>query len=327
VLAFADPEIVRMVREDFIPVTGDDWYQRRRDDEEGKFFRKVANQGPRKGSGTKQSVYCLTAGGKFLSSRPGDVKPEYMREMLKRGLAAWKKLPESERKPGAVKVPDLAAVDTRYSRKPPEGGLILNVHARILEKDAQGALCKGTCDSIGGDQASRDHLWITPAEWKALVPADPQKGDQSPLPSRIAERILRFHLVDNTRGEPPMWTREQIRSSKMTLIVVEATADRIRLRLDGSALLSSDANTAKAGRGFDAQMLGYIDYDRKKREIGRFDFVVVGDYWGQGRYTGGARAGRAPLGIAFELASGKQAADLVPPQGIRDRFDYLPREK
>jgi hypothetical protein len=327
VLAFADPEIVRLAREDFIPVTGDDWYQRRRDDEEGKFFRKVVGQGPRKGSGTKQSVYCLTAGGKLLSSRPGDVKPEYMRETLRRGLAAWNKLPESERQPGAVKVPDLAREDPRFSSKPPEGGLILTVHARILQKDAQGILCKGTCKTIGGDQASRDHLWITAAEWKALTPADPRPGATAPFPSRIAERILRFHLVDNTRGEPPMWTRDQIRSSQLTLTVMEATAGQVRLRLDGSALLSSDADVASAGRGFDVSLLGYIDYDRRKKAVTRFDIVARGDHWGSGHYTGGAREGRSPLGIAFTLSAGKLPADQVPPQGMRDRFEYLPRER
>ena len=48
-LAFSDPEIIKLATEDFVPVTGDDWYQRRRQDAEGEFFRKVADQGPRKG--------------------------------------------------------------------------------------------------------------------------------------------------------------------------------------------------------------------------------------------------------------------------------------
>ena len=66
-LAFADPEIVRMAREDFVPVAADDWYERRRNDAEGDFFRRVADQGPRKGEGgsTRQGIYCLTADGKL----------------------------------------------------------------------------------------------------------------------------------------------------------------------------------------------------------------------------------------------------------------------
>jgi hypothetical protein len=325
VRAFADPEIQKLARENFIPVTGDDWYQRRRNDAEGQFFRKVAQQGPRKNSGTKQNVYCLTASGKFLAARPGDVATPYMLEMLRRGLAEWNKLPESARKPGAIKIGDPGKPDPRYSRTPPEGGLILNVHARILEKSG-GKWKKGKCKFVGGDQASRDHLWITAAEWQSLVSAEPKKGDSFAMPARIGERILRFHLVDNTRGEPPMWQAEQIRSSKMTWTVEEATAAKVRLRLDGSALLSTGANAAKSDRGYDVRLRGYLSYDRRKKAVERFDMVALGDFWGGGTYTPGARPGRTPLGIAFELA-GRAPADRVPPQGMRDIFEYIPREK
>ena len=45
-------------------------YQRRRQDAEGEFFRKVADQGPRKGKGgaTRQGIYCFTASGSASSN-------------------------------------------------------------------------------------------------------------------------------------------------------------------------------------------------------------------------------------------------------------------
>jgi hypothetical protein len=326
VRAFADPEIIRTINEHFVPAAGDDWYQRRRNDAEGKFFRQMANQGPRKNSHTKQSVYCLAASGKFLAARPGDVAPEYMRETIRQGLAAWKKLPASERKPGAVKVGGPGKADTRFSPKPPPGGLILNVHARILERERSGNWKKGSCKFVGGDQASRDHLWLTASEWKALILNDPKKGEQFSMPKRITHRLLRYHLVDNTRGEPPMWQRDHVRSAIMTWTVEEATTAKIRLRLAGSALLSTDANAAKAGRGYDVRLLGYLDYDRRKKAIDRFDVVALGEHWGHGTYTGGARPGRTPLGIALTLA-GNKPVDQVPPQGARDIYEYIPRER
>src|SRR5437588_73498 len=121
-----------MAVEDYVPVTGDDWYERRRDDAEGRFFRGVADHGPRQGA--------------------------------------------------------------------------------------------------GGDHAARDHLWLTEEEWKALVPEKPRKGDKVPLPPAVAERVLRFHLVDNTRGEPPSWRRDQVRSQELTLTVEEADAGGVGLR-------------------------------------------------------------------------------------------------
>ena len=61
--------MIRLASKEFIPVSGDDWYQRRRNDSEGEFFRKVADQGPRKGKGggTRQGIYCFTASGKLLA--------------------------------------------------------------------------------------------------------------------------------------------------------------------------------------------------------------------------------------------------------------------
>src|SRR5437667_2935092 len=135
-----------MAREDFIAVSADDWYERRRQDAVGAFFRKVADQGPRKGEGgsTRQGIYCLTADGKLLAYKNAGQNPEVMREALRQGLREWQKLPEERRKPGAVKVEDLTAVDRQYARTPPAGGLIVNVYTRILDHEKD-SLCRGTC--------------------------------------------------------------------------------------------------------------------------------------------------------------------------------------
>ena len=84
--------MIRLATEEFIPVAADDWYQRRRDDAEGKFFRSVADQGPRKGIGgdTRQGIYCLTADGKLLAYRNAGQLPDVMRTTLQQALVAWK---------------------------------------------------------------------------------------------------------------------------------------------------------------------------------------------------------------------------------------------
>src|SRR5689334_2097487 len=116
-----------MATEDYIAVAADDWYQRRRSDAEGKFFRSVADQGPRKGEGgsTRQGIYCLTADGKLLAYKNAGQAPDVMREVLRQGLNAWKKLAEERRQPGAIKVDEAGKVDSNYSRTPPPRGLIV----------------------------------------------------------------------------------------------------------------------------------------------------------------------------------------------------------
>jgi hypothetical protein len=317
-----------MATENYIPVAADDWYQRRREDAEGKFFRDVADQGPRRGEGgaTRQGIYCFTADGKLLAYKNAGQLPDVMRDTLRQGLREWNKLPAERRKPGAIQVDDAGKTDARYTRTPPPGGLIVTTYTRILDRDGE-SYCKGTCKTLGGDRPARDHLWLTAAEWKSLVPAGAKKGDKSALPAKVAERILRFHLTDNTRGEPPMWRKDDIRSHELNLIVEEVDDAKIILRLEGSALLATSADASKADRGFDVRLLGHIGYDRAKKAIDRFDVVAVGDHWGEGPYTRGARPGRQPLGIAFELASGKSGADLVPPQAAREIDNYLGRSR
>jgi hypothetical protein len=245
-----------------------------------------------------------------------------MLQAIRQGLARWKALPASERKPGAVKVPDLAKTDARYTRTPPKGGLIVNVSTRILDLDKK-TFVRGTCRTPGGASAARDHLWLTKTDWQSLIPADATKGKRFEMPAHLAERILRFHLLDNTRGEPNYWQRNQLRKRSLTWIVESVSEKELRLSLEGSALLATDADTAKAARGFDVALRGHLHYDRVRKVITRFDLVAVGEHWGEGTYTRRARPGRKPLGIAFELSPGKAPGDLVPPQGAREVGAYL----
>lgn len=314
-----------MAKEEYIPVATDDWYQRRRDDAEGKFFRGVADQGPRKGEGgsTRQGIYCFTAAGKLLTYK-NVTRPEHMREVLQQGLTAWKKLPGSQRQPGAVQIEDPGELDSVYVRKPPERGLIISVFTRALDRDDKGELCDASCKVGGGDEAARDHLWLTESEWRSLVPQNPKVGDQFPLPAPIATRILRFHLVDNTRGEPPFWQRNEIRTSDLKLTVKERDAAGITLHLDGVVLISTNKDAVDP-RGYDAQLMGRIHYSETKHVIDRFDLVAIGDHWGEGTFTPNARPGQTPLGVAFEIASGNSPADHVPPQGARVVSDYFGR--
>jgi hypothetical protein len=316
-----------MASQDYVSVAADDWYQRRRDDAEGRFFRQVADQGPRKGEGgsTRQGIYCLTAEGKLLAYKNAGQDADVMRDVLRRGLAEWRKLPVSQRQAGAVRIADESTQDKRYSRALPPGGYVITVYTRLLEQGEQGELhcCSGNAGP--GAAAARDHLWLTRDEGQALIPAAAHKGDQIAVPPAVAERILRFHLVDNTRGEPPHWQREQVRSRDLKLTVEDATPTRVRLRLEGTALLATDAKPDRAARGYEVRLLGYVEGNPGTRRLERFDVVALGSHWGEATFTRGARPGRTPLGIAFEMVRSDVAANLVPPQGARDWREYLGR--
>ncbi|HSU69599.1 MAG TPA: hypothetical protein VLJ39_22130, partial [Tepidisphaeraceae bacterium] len=201
-LAFSDPEIVRLAKEQLVPVACDDWYQRRRNDAEGKFFRGVADQGPQKGldGATRQGIYLLTADGRLLSFRNAGQNAQATLDALREGLRHWQQIPAEHRAPGAVRVPDPGRLDGGYTRKPPEGGLVVNVFTRALDEAEAGLKPTAVCKVGNGKEAARDHLWITRDEIALLAPAGLSPGQSFPMPASVATRILRFHLVDNTRG-------------------------------------------------------------------------------------------------------------------------------
>ena len=322
VSAFADPEIIKMATTEFVPVSADDWYQRRRTDAEGKFFISVADQARKSSNGgTRQGIYTLTADGTVLAYKNAGNSADVTREQLKTALAQFRQLPADRRTPGAVTIEDRGPVDPQYGRTPPKGGLIVRTHARILdEKD--GAYCKGSCEFTGGASAARDFLWLTAADVKALAPADPTVGVTYPVPPAVVERMLRFHLVDNTRGEPPFWKTDEIRQSKLTLTVIAATPNAVDLRLDGTALMATDADPQEARRGYDVRVRGELRYRPNAGTFDRFEVAAVGDHWGEGAYTRGARPGKSALGVVFRLADPDRPADRVTPQGARWLDDY-----
>ena len=280
---FADPAIVKLLQTRFIPVAIDQAYQRRQKDNEGKFYQKIANQGPRKvGRGTTQGLYTADASGRLLAFT-NNRGAQRVQRMLQTAL--------QKHRPGKVAAITKGTPDARYNPQPPKGGLVVRVTSKILGgyEEPENEWRRIFQTSLG-----RDNLWIRADEHAALA-----KGQ---LPKSLLKRLARYHLVDNTRGEPPMWRENEIQKleGKITNGQLRAT---VQLR------------TAKGDRGYDAQLLGKVE--TKNGKITRLDLVASGQFWGEGSYTRNAPKGKFPLAIAFTLADGKDAADTVPPQGSR----------
>ena len=280
---FADPVIVKLLQTRFIPVAIDQAYQRRQKDNEGKFYQKIANQGPRKvGRGTTQGLYTADAAGQLLAFT-NNRGSQRVQRMIQTALA--------KHQPAKVAAIAKGTPDARYNPKPPKGGLVVRVTSKVLGgyEEPENEWRRIFQTSLG-----RDNLWISANEHAALA-----KGQ---LPQSLLKRLARFHLVDNTRGEPPMWNDNEIKK-------LEVKIENGQLR--GTAIL----RTAKGDRGFEAELMGRIE--TKAGKVTRLDVVAKGEFWGEGTYTRNAPKGRFPLAIALTLADGKDAADTIPPQGSR----------
>ncbi len=265
---------------------------------------------------------CVSASGKFLGGAPSA-----------KVLEEFHKLPEAERKPGTVVVPDLKPGE-RVIPSPPEGGLILKVHCRFLSRDDKGQLRHAKKEDFRQIftfmlSPNTEYMWLTKEEWQALVPAKPVKGDTIEVPPAISERMARFHLspARALTSEDYIVPKSALKKATLKLVVDDVAAERIRLGLSGFVHWGSDYDETKAtspngplGFGFATPIHGILEYDRTKKAFVRFDVVAPGDVWGRwgdanGNSQGVERPGRTPIGFAFELATGDSPTNRLPPAG------------
>ena len=290
---FANPTIVELLKTDFVPVAIDQACQRRQKDTEGEFYRKIASQSPRNDfTRTTQGYYIATASGDLLLYN-NNRDPEKVQRLLEEKLDEFKASVPSD-----ASAISRTSTDPRYTLEPPKGGLVLRVQAKILDGYEP---TDNRWEKIFQSAVSRDNLWVTAEEHQQLV--------KSIFPESLAKRIARFHLVDNTRGEPTMWEPAEVEDLEIVINDIH---------VEGKASLK----TTSGKRGYETELQGVIGV--VKGHVVRLDMVALGKHWGDGTYTKRGPKGRYPLAISFTLADGKDIADGLPPQGSRGWVDgYL----
>jgi hypothetical protein len=269
---------------------------------------------------------------------------KYLGPTAAKALEAFLKLPEDERKPGAVSVPDLKPSE-KLIPSPPSGGLVLKVHARFLATDdkrelryAKGEdfpLMEKTAPWNVFLQPNTEYMWLTGEEWRALVPANPVRGEKAAVAPAIGERMARFHLTPRRAmtSEGGILSKEAIKSTRLTLVIDDVSPERIRMVLEGFIHTGTDFDAAKATTpngllefGYATPVHGILEYDRKKNVFTRFDIAAPGEVWGRwgdanGKSLFAERPGRTPFGFAFELAQGDSPSNRLPPGGNGQRAE------
>ncbi len=283
-----------MLKKDFIPVAIDQWYTRRQQDTEGDFYRKIAGQGPRNDFNlTTQGLYLADPAGKLIAYN-NNRGPERIRKLMEDAIAnysapACKPLAETK-------------VDAKYNPQLPAGAIVVRCGTKVMggyEKT------EDRWRLIFQQAVARDNLWILQAEIAALA--------KNQMPLSLARRIARFHLVDNTRGQPPHWKLSEIRN--LELSVKEG-------RLIGTVHLETDDHS----RGYEAKLSGEIRCT--DGQLTQFDVVAEGKFWGTGTFTLKPPEGKFPLVVALQLPQSPDVADSLAPEGSRGWVDgYLYPER
>jgi hypothetical protein len=286
--AFQDADLVKLLKERFVPVAVDQHIFRVRKDAEGELFARVLKQAGRGTDGYSQGVYLFTPDGKLLAfSNTADARQ--VKGLMEKALKQFD--------PSAALPKALDARGNAVLPPPPEGGLVLDVTTKLLggyaADDERG---KKYLRSHG-----RDHFWVRKDEAEALA--------RGSLTESVKQRLARYHLIDNTRGEPPMWGTSDVKKLELTL-------------KDGVLRGSVHLESRSGDRGYRADLLGFVEV--KDGRVTRLDLLAKGEFWGEGSFTRGAPKGKFPLAVAFSLAEGDGEIDKVPPQGARGNLNgYL----
>lgn len=255
---------------------------------------------------------------------------------LAEALAAYRKLPDSDRRPTVENRGEHNPLLQLADVPPPPGTLFVNVYCRVLDVDEQGNFRRtekvdltefegrGYGNSIPGDfsEPQRECLWLAEEEWKSLLPEEPRVGERVAVSGAIRQRILLFYVFNwyvNSGGG--YWAPKHLKHAELELTVQEVTPKAVRLRLAGAASYKGEAALGKSLGGeifgpspresgqqglpdtytidYDVRIEGVLEYDPARKEFTRFDAVALGDY--QGPWGLVYKARPVPIGISFEL--------------------------
>jgi len=279
------------------------WRLQRGSEADCVFFQRAVNGGKRiTDPGTRQGTWILAPDGTLLG-RTSSRKPEEVRAVLEAALARWEELPAAARR-----LPEGVELDPahRWEDSYPEGGLVLVGTVRDLSAEGLAAPPPGAWN--------RDFAWFSRAEVEALTRGlVPGESRAWPL---LAERLARFHLVDNARGQTLPYAPAELRRARLTATVTARVGEQLVLRLEGEteALCEGpwrlgDNLWTPAGehpRGIEARLLGRAVLDGATGRFSAFELVAVARRFGHTQNNGRGRE-PAPSRLAFHLT-------LAPPE-------------
>lgn len=289
------------------------WRLQRGTDSECRFFQAMANQGHYRGDGTRQGIYACAASGAFLGS-VNSLSPDEVLPVLEGALERWGKLAPAVRRLGA----DVDVTPAhRWEDSYPAEGLVLVSTNRDLPTS-------GGPDSARSPHWNRDHVWFSMVEARSLLPAKPEVGDRHRVLGDLVERLARFHVVDNVRGQTVPFAEAEVAGSEIHTEVIGIEGRVVRLRIMGNLRAESrgtwlmgenDWKPSKANaNGIRTRLLGHATYDLGRRRFTVFEVVALGERWGftenNGRHS---MRESTPIGFVFSLA---KADDRIAPAFI-----------
>lgn len=304
---WSNPTVIAASK-DFVAATDEVWRLQRGKDAECLHFQKMANHGHYGGGGgTRQGTYILTADGTFLASTNA-LSADAVVKVMAQGLSAWADTTADARKlPADWKLPR-----KRWETSCPTTGLVLRSFNADLGLDAD------------RKRLNRDHAWFTAAEARGWLGTDPKPGDKHTVSKAIVERLARFHLVDNVRGQTLPFAPADVATSKITTTVTNRDGDAVSFEIHGVTKGETDGTwtlgtndwtpSEKYPRAVTSRIVGHGRFDLASGRFTAIEFVAIGERTGRTNLNGRPKGdvGPARIGWVFELAPDRPAERVAP---------------
>ena len=300
------------ISKQFIPTTDEVWRLQGVVDRDALMFQEMANKGHyRKVGGSRQGIYVCSPGGELLSS-VNSLNPDIVLEVIQRGLDTWDQLPRSKRN-----LPEdfTKNIEHRWEDSYPENGLILKGTKADLLSDPPKF-------SKRGDRWNIDYIWFNKSEAKKWIPKNYKKGETIECPKIIKDRLFRFHLVDNVRGQTLPFAPQEIKKSKLQVEIVDVENLELKINITGSSLavakgpwlLGENDWTPNhiLDHSMETNVFGTAIYSIIEEKFKNFELVIIGKWNGKTQNNGrkfGPNSGH--IGIVYDINADRIAPAFV----------------
>ena len=276
-------------------------------------FQEIANKGHyRKVGGSRQGIYICSPSGELLSS-VNSLNPDVVLEVIQKGLDTWDQLPGDKRK-----LPEdfTKHIEHRWEDSYPNDGLILKGAKADLLSDPPKF-------SERGDRWNMDYIWFNKSEAKKWIPKNYIKGEAIECPIIIKDRLFRFHLVDNVRGQTLPFAPQEIKKSKLQVKIVALDSLELKMNITGSSLaiakgpwlLGENDWTPNhiLDHSIETNILGSAVYNFTQEKFTDFELVIIGRWNGKTQNNGrkfGPNDGH--IGIVYNIAGDTYTNKIAP---------------
>ena len=168
-----------------------------------------------------------------------------------------------------------------------------------------------------------DHVWFSEQESHLWIPKIKNIGTIHECSKIIKDRLFRFHLVNNVRGQTLPFAPEEIKIANLNVQLIDINDANLELNIFGDSEAIAKGKwklgeniwtpTHELDHSISTNILGKAIYDTNKNSFVHFELVVIGNWKGKTENNGrslGPETG--VIGIQYNLEENTSSNKIAP---------------